>query len=82
MRVDDRSRQPKGPEITLPEGGFDRLLLGLGAVALVAVVPMLWLWLLYGSALSGESIYAAAVGLCALTAAIGGAMIRLLDGGR
>jgi len=54
----------------------------LGAAALVAVVPMLWIWLLYGSSLSGSRIYAAAVGLCALAAGIGAAMIRLLDGHR
>jgi uncharacterized RDD family membrane protein YckC len=80
--MEDHSRRRRRPEITLPDRGLDRLLLGLGAAALVAVVPMLWLWLLYGSALSGARIYAAAAALCALTAAIGGAMIRILDGPR
>jgi hypothetical protein len=80
--MDDHSRRRKQPEITLPEGRVDRVLLGLGAAALLAVVPMLWIWLLYGSALSGSRIYAAAAGLCVLAAVIGGAMNRILDGGR
>jgi hypothetical protein len=61
---------------------MDRVLLVLGAVALVVLVPMLWIWLLYGSALAGSGLWATAIGLCALTAGIGGAMIRILDGGR
>jgi hypothetical protein len=76
----DHSKRRNQPEITLPGRRTDRILLGFGAAALIAVVPMLWLWLLYGSALSGSGIYAAAVGLCALAAVIGGAMIRILDG--
>ena len=32
----------------MPERGLDRLLLGLGALALTALVPMLWIWLLHG----------------------------------
>jgi uncharacterized RDD family membrane protein YckC len=82
LAMGDHSRRRKQPEITLPERTVDRVLLGLGAAALLAVVPMLWIWLLYGSAFSGSRIYAAATGLCALAAVIGGAMIRILDGER
>jgi hypothetical protein len=61
---------------------FDRVLLVLGAIALVALVPMLWIWLLYGSSLGARGVYAAATGLSLLSAGIGFAMIRILDGRR
>jgi hypothetical protein len=64
------------------DGAFDRLLLAVGTVSLVLVVPSLWIWLLYGSGLGAEVVYAGGVGLCILTAAIGFAMIRILDGDR
>ncbi len=54
----------------------------LGAIALLAVVPILWIWLLYGAGLGGEAVYAGGIGLCALTAGVGFAMIRILDGRR
>jgi hypothetical protein len=60
----------------------ERVLLGIGAVALIAGVPVTWSWLLYGSGLRSSQVLAAGIGLCLLTAAIGGAMLRLLDGGR
>jgi hypothetical protein len=60
----------------------ERVLLGIGAITLVAGVPMTWSWLLYGSGLHSSQVLAAGIGLCVLTAALGGAMLRLLDGGR
>jgi hypothetical protein len=75
-------RERERLELPLPERGTDRALLGLGAAALVAVVPILWIWLAYGSSLTGLGLWAAGIGLCLLTATIGGAMIRLLDGRR
>jgi hypothetical protein len=69
-------------QVPLPRQGLDRVLLGLGAAALVAVVPVLWIWLAYGSALTGSGLWVAGIALCALTAGIGAAMIRLLDGPR
>jgi hypothetical protein len=69
-------------QVPLPRQGVDRVLLGLGAAALIAVVPILWIWLAYGSALTGPRLWVAGIGLCALTAGIGAAMIRLLDGPR
>ena len=64
------------------QGVRDRLLLVLGAVALLAVVPALWIWLRYGGGFGPELVYAGGVGLCVLTAGIGFAMIRILEGGR
>lgn len=60
----------------------DRLLLVLGGIALVGLVPMLWIWVLYGSALGTTVVHAAAIGLCLVTVGIGFAMIRILDGRR
>jgi uncharacterized RDD family membrane protein YckC len=59
---------------------LDRLLLVLGAIALIGLVPVLWIWLLYGSGLGTVAIYGGTVALSALAAAIGFAMLRLLDG--
>jgi hypothetical protein len=73
-------RERERPQLPLPQGKLDRALLAVGAGALLAVIPMLWIWLLYGSGLSQNAITAAAIGLCVLTAGIGGAMIRILDG--
>jgi hypothetical protein len=64
------------------DGILDRLLLVLGAIALIGLVPVLWIWLLYGSGLGSETVYGGAVALCGVTAAIGFAMLRLLDGRR
>jgi hypothetical protein len=64
------------------DGFFDRVLLVLGAIALIGLVPVLWIWVLYGSALSPGAVYGAGVALAVVTAAIGFAMIRLLDGRR
>jgi hypothetical protein len=64
------------------QGVRDRLLLVLGAVALLAVVPALWIWLLYSGRFRAELVYAGGIGLCALTVGIGFAMIRILEGGR
>jgi hypothetical protein len=75
-------RERERVQVPLPERGLDRALLGLGAAALVAVVPVLWIWLVYGSGLSGSGLWAGGIGLCLLTAGIGGAMLRLLDGDR
>jgi hypothetical protein len=76
MRERERVRVP------LPQGQLDRVLLALGAGALLLVVPVLWIWLLYGSGLPSSTVTAGAVGLCVLTAGVGAAMIRLLDGAR
>jgi len=75
-------RERERVQVPLPERSVDRALLGLGVAALVAVVPLLWIWLVYGSGLAGSGLWAGGIGLCALTAGIGAAMIRLLDGGR
>jgi hypothetical protein len=72
-------RERERLQVPLPRQGVDRVLLGLGAAALVAVVPVLWTWLAYGSALTGTGRWIAGIGLCVLTAGIGAAMIRLLD---
>jgi hypothetical protein len=57
------------------------VLLLLGAVALLLVVPVLWLWIAYGAHSSGL-VWAGGIGLSLLAAGIGLAMIRILDGGR
>jgi hypothetical protein len=75
-------REREHVQLPLPERGLDRILLGLGAAALVAVVPILWSWLAYGSGFAGAGLWVGGIGLCLLTAGIGGAMIRLLDGRR
>jgi hypothetical protein len=63
-------------------GALDRLLLVLGAIALIGLVPVLWIWLLYGSGLGSGAVYGGGAGLCGVTAAIGFAMLHLLDGRR
>jgi hypothetical protein len=75
-------RERERPELPLPQRRLDRVLLGFGAAALLAVVPMLWIWLLYGSGVGPTVVHAAAIGLCVLTAGIGFAMLRILDGKR
>jgi hypothetical protein len=75
-------RERERAQLPVPERGLDRVLLGLGAAALIAVVPIVWIWLVYGSGFAGSSLWAAAVCLCVLVAGIGAAMIRLLDEGR
>jgi hypothetical protein len=75
-------RERERLQVPLPERGLDRALVGLGAAALLAVVPTVWIWLVYGSGLAGPGLWAAGIGLCALTAGIGWAMLRLLDGPR
>jgi hypothetical protein len=74
MRERERVRVP------LPRSSLDRVLLGVGAAALVAVVPMLWIWILYSSGLGSSAVLPSGVGLCLLTAGIGWALIRILDG--
>jgi hypothetical protein len=61
---------------------LDRVLLVLGAISLALIVPMVWLWIAYGSALSPDLVWAGGIGLSVLVAGIGLAMIRILDGGR
>jgi hypothetical protein len=63
-------------------GARDRLLLALGFISLVLLVPALWIWLLYSGRFAGGVVYAGGLALSALTAGIGFAMIRILDGGR
>jgi hypothetical protein len=75
-------RERERVQLPLPERGLDRVLLGLGAAALVAVVPLLWSWLAYGGGLAGPGLWVGGIGLCLLVAGIGWAMIRLLDGPR
>jgi hypothetical protein len=60
----------------------DSFLLLLGGIALVGVVPVLWIWVLYGSGFGSPVVSAAAIALCVLTAGIGFAMLRILDGRR
>jgi hypothetical protein len=66
----------------LPPARGSRLLLGIGAAALLAVIPMLWMWLLYGSGLGASAVYPGAIALAAITIGTGAAMIRILDEGR
>ena len=54
-------------------------MLAAGAVALLAVIPLLWMWLLYASSLSRATIVAAAIVLAVVTLGTGAAMIRGLD---
>jgi hypothetical protein len=63
-------------------GARDRLLLVLGAISLLLLVPALWIWLLYSGRFGAEVVYGGGIGLCALAAGIGFAMIRILEGGR
>ena len=65
----------------LPTSRGARTLLGVGAVSLLAGIPMLWMWLLYGSGLPQTTILAAAIALAAVTVGTGAAMIRALDEG-
>lgn len=66
----------------LPKGRADRVLLAVGAVALLLIVPLLWIFLAYEGALAGTNLWAGGIVLCSLTAGIGAAMLRVLDGGR
>jgi hypothetical protein len=78
------SRQSPGLRTALAAVGrpLDRALLVLGAISLAIVVPMLWLWIAYGGALSPDLVWAGGIGLSLLVAGLGLAMIRILDGGR
>jgi hypothetical protein len=60
----------------------DRALFLLGAISLLIVVPGLWLWIAYGGNLPHALVWVEGVGLSAMTAGIGLAMIRMLDGRR
>jgi hypothetical protein len=60
----------------------DRLLLVLGAISLLLLIPALWIWLLYSGSFGAEVVHGGGIGLSALAAGIGFAMIRILDGGR
>jgi hypothetical protein len=73
-------RERERPQLPLPRGRLERSLLGVGAAALIAVVPMLSSWLLYGSGLPESGVIVGGIALCLLTAGIGAAMIRILDG--
>jgi hypothetical protein len=64
----------------IPRRGVDRALLAVSGAALVVVVPLLWIFLVYGRALAGANLWVSGVVLCVLTAGIGAAMIRILDG--
>jgi hypothetical protein len=76
------SRASGAPYWGRADGTLDRLLLMLGGIALVGVVPVLWIWVLYGSGFGSPIVSAAAIALCVLTAGIGFAMLRILDGKR
>ena len=76
----DRERVRLG--FPLPERRSDRLLLAVGAAALLAVIPMLWIWLLYGSGIGQGAVWLGGIGLSVLALGIGMAMIRMLDGTR
>jgi hypothetical protein len=58
------------------------VLFALGAGALVLVVPLLWILLVYGRTLAGADLWVAGVALSAVTAGIGAALLRMLDGRR
>jgi hypothetical protein len=76
MRERERVRLP------LPQGALDRVLLALGAAALLAVIPMLWMWLLYRSGFGDAAVYVGAIVLGALALGTGILMNRILDEGR
>ena len=65
--------------LELPRRRGDRWLLALGATALVAAIPLGWIWVLYASGFGRELVTVSAVVLSAAAAAIGLAMIRALD---
>ena len=82
MSFQSPNRERQRGQLPMPARSLDRLLLALGALALTALVPMLWFWLLYGSRLTGLQLDIAALGLGGVIAGIGFAMIRILEGGR
>ncbi len=63
-------------------GAGDRLLPVLGAISLLLLIPALWIWLFYSGGFGAGVVYGGGMGLCALAAGIGFAMIRILEGGR
>jgi hypothetical protein len=65
----------------LPTSWGGRALLAIGALTLLAVIPLLWMWLRYGSGLSEPAVVLGAITLTAFTVGTGAAMIRALDGG-
>jgi hypothetical protein len=85
MYLGDRSvdkRRNQAPYWGRARGVRDRLLLVVGAVALLLLIPVLWIDLLYSGRFGDDLVYAGGVALCALAAGIGFALIRILDGGR
>jgi hypothetical protein len=75
-------RAPLRAALRALPGVQDRALFVLGVISLLVVVPGLWLWIAYGSSLSPALIWMGGLGLSAMTAGIGLAMIRMLDGKR
>jgi len=65
--------------LELPRRRADRWLLALGAIALVAAIPLAWIWVLYASDFGRDLVTFSAVALSAAAAAIGMAMLRALD---
>jgi hypothetical protein len=63
----------------LPRRGEGRVLFGIGFAALLVAVPVLWMYVLYAAALPPWGTYAAAIGLCALAAGLGRALIGMLE---
>ena len=63
----------------LPRRGEGRLLFGVGFAALLFAVPVLWMYVLYGTRLPGWGVYAVAIGLCLLTAGLGRALIGMIE---
>ena len=66
----------------LPGRRIDRVLFGVGVVALLLVVPTVWILLFYERALAGADLWAAGIALSAVTAGIGVALVRMLGDGR
>ncbi len=66
----------------LPGRRIDRVLFGVGVVALVLAVPAVWILLFYGRGLAGADLWVAGVALSAVTAVIGVALVRMLGDGR
>jgi hypothetical protein len=64
---------------SLPPSRGARVLLAAGACALFAVLPVLWIWVLYASPFGRDLTWACAIALSGLAAGIGVAMIRILD---